>query len=57
MPLARPLLIYVNKTSLKQPEVKTFVEYYLVNAEQLVEEVGYVKLPDGGYEAGLAEIR
>ena len=50
-------LIYVNKTSLKKPEVKTFVEYYLVNAEQLVEEVGYVKLPDGGYEAGLAEIR
>ena len=57
IPLARPLLIYVNKTSLKKPEVKTFVEYYLVNAEQLVEEVGYVKLADGGYEAGLAEIR
>tara|TARA_Y100001949_G_C15962034_1_gene319713 strand:+ start:101 stop:1069 length:969 start_codon:yes stop_codon:yes gene_type:complete len=57
MPLARPLLIYVNKASLKKPEVTAFVEYYMVNAEQLVEEVGYVKLADDEYEAELAKIR
>lgn len=57
MPLARPLLIYVNKASLKKPEVTAFVEYYMVNAGQLVEEVGYVKLADDEYEAELAKIR
>ncbi len=57
MPLARPLLIYVNKASLKKPEVTAFVEYYMVNAGQLVEEVGYVKLTDDEYEAELAKIR
>jgi phosphate transport system substrate-binding protein len=57
MPLARPLLIYVNKASLKKPEVTAFVEYYMVNAGQLVEEVGYVKLSNDEYEAELAKIR
>ena len=57
MPLARPLLIYVNKASLKKPEVTAFVEYYMVNAGQLVEEVGYVKLSNDEYESELAKIR
>jgi len=57
MPLARPLLIYVNKASLKRPEVTAFVEYYMVNAGQLVEEVGYVKLSNDEYESELAKIR
>lgn len=56
-PLARPMYIYVNKASLTRPEVKSFVEYYLVNAAELVTEVGYVKLADEGYQAGLAAIR
>jgi len=56
-PLARPLYIYVNKASLKKPAVQAFVEYYIVSAEELVTEVGYVKLTDEVYEASLAEIR
>ena len=56
-PLSRPIYIYVNKASLKKPAVQAFVEYYIVNAEELVTEVGYVKLTDEAYEASLAEIR
>lgn len=56
-PLARPLLIYVNKNSLKtKPAVKNFIQYYLQNAATLAEEVGYVPLPSGEYEAGLMKI-
>ena len=51
------MYIYVNKASLTRPEVKSFVEYYLVIAAELETEVGYVKLADEGYQAGLAAIR
>src|SRR5204863_4271817 len=44
-PFSRPLFIYVNKTSAAKPEVKAFVDFYLKNCPKLVEEVGYVKLP------------
>ncbi len=44
-PFSRPLFIYVNAKSADRPEVKAFVEYYLAHGPQLVEEVGYVKLP------------
>lgn len=48
-PLSRPLFIYVNSTSLKQPEVIAFVNFYLDNAGKLSEEVGYISLPDELY--------
>ena len=44
-PLSRPLFIYVSKQSLRQPEVKSFVEYYLDNAAKLAPEVGFVAAP------------
>ena len=44
-PFSRPLFIYVNETSAARPEVKAFVDFYLENGSNLVEEVGYVKLP------------
>jgi phosphate transport system substrate-binding protein len=45
-PLSRPMFIYVNKKSLKRPEVKAFVDYYLDKGmSKLVREVGYVSLP------------
>jgi phosphate transport system substrate-binding protein len=44
-PLSRPLYIYVNKESLKRPEVREFIEYYLNNAGTLAPEVGYVAVP------------
>lgn len=43
-PLARPLFIYINDTSLKRPEVKAFAEFYLRFAPQYLPQVGYVPL-------------
>jgi phosphate transport system substrate-binding protein len=45
-PLARPLLIYVNKKSLERPEVAEFVKFYLDNAATQSTEVGYVPVTD-----------
>jgi phosphate transport system substrate-binding protein len=44
-PFSRPLFIYVNKKSCAKPEVVAFVRFYLENVVELVEEVGYIKLP------------
>lgn len=49
-PFSRPLFIYVNKRSARSPQIRTFVEYYLNNAPEMVGEVGYVKLPPEMYE-------
>lgn len=43
-PLARPVFIYVNKKSLKKPEVKDFVTFYLGDGQKLVSEVGCVEM-------------
>jgi phosphate transport system substrate-binding protein len=49
-PLARPMFIYVNVQSAQnKPEVREFVDFYLQNAPTLVDDVGYVPLPDEGY--------
>ena len=48
------MFIYVNNFSLQREEVKTFVRYYLNNAAELAEEVGYVGLPEEDYQAQLA---
>ncbi|MDP3104151.1 MAG: PstS family phosphate ABC transporter substrate-binding protein [Candidatus Methanoperedens sp.] len=55
-PLSRPLFIYVNKESMKRPEVKEFVKYHLTEGKELVSQVGYVKMPDSVYEEGLSRI-
>lgn len=44
-PLSRPLFIYVNSTSVKHSEVIEFVNFYLDNAGELSEDVGYISLP------------
>ncbi len=44
-PFSRPLFIYVNAKAADRPEVNAFVEFYLENAPELAEEVGYVRLP------------
>ena len=49
-PFSRPLFIYVNKRSARSPQIRTFVEYYLNNAPEMVGEVGYVQLPAEMYE-------
>ena len=48
-PLSRPLFIYVNSTSVKLPEVVEFVNFYIDNASELSEDVGYIPLPDEKY--------
>lgn len=49
-PLSRPIFIYINPTSLDDPAVAGFVDFYLEHAGPLSEEVGYVALPDAVYE-------
>lgn len=49
-PFSRPLFIYVNaKAAQEKPEIREFVTFYLENASNLVNSVGYVPLPDEGY--------
>ncbi len=45
-PLSRPLFIYVRQSSLENPQVIRFVEFYLDHVAKLAAEVGYVGLPD-----------
>lgn len=52
-PLARPIFIYVNKASLKKPQVLSFVRFYLENATTLSQEAGYVPLPKDMYMSSL----
>lgn len=56
-PLSRPLFIYAKKESLKRPEVKDFVKYYLTTGKELVPQVGYVKMPESVYEEALNRIK
>lgn len=49
-PMSRPLFIYVNKKALDKPEVRAFVEFYLDNAGDMADKVGYVELPDAMYD-------
>lgn len=52
-PLSRPLYIYVNSTSLRNPKVIEFVRFYLEEAPKLMKDVGYVPLTEEEYMAEL----
>jgi phosphate transport system substrate-binding protein len=52
-PLARPIFIYVNANAAQKLEVKEFIEFYLKQAPNLVEEVKYIPLPDAAYKLAL----
>jgi len=45
-PLSRPLFIYINAEDAKRSEVQEFVHFYLTEGGPLIEDVGYVGLPD-----------
>ncbi|HZW10964.1 MAG TPA: PstS family phosphate ABC transporter substrate-binding protein [Phycisphaerales bacterium] len=45
-PLSRPLFIYVNLTSLRRPEVREFVEFYLGHDGEFAEQVEFVPIPE-----------
>jgi len=53
-PLSRPIFIYVSKAAADRIEVVEFVQFYLREAPALVQEVGYVALPDKVYQLGLS---
>ncbi len=50
MPLARPMFVYISDAAWSRPEVKSFVDFYLSNAEKLASEVDYVPLPAAAYD-------
>ncbi|WP_448597863.1 PstS family phosphate ABC transporter substrate-binding protein [Thermoleptolyngbya sp.] len=47
-PLSRPIFIYVSERAAQRPEVRQFVSFYL-SSPQLIDEVGYIRLPQEGY--------
>ena len=49
-PLSRPLYIYVNSSSLDNPAVVDFVEFYLEEAPDLLKDVGYIPLTPEEYK-------
>ncbi|GAB3531116.1 PstS family phosphate ABC transporter substrate-binding protein [Pontibacter brevis] len=49
-PLSRPLYIYVNSKAASRPEVVEYVNFYLDNAAELSEEVGYIPMPAEIYQ-------
>lgn len=49
-PLSRPLLIYVNASTVDLPEIQLFLDYYLENVSFLAEDVGYVAMPESTLE-------
>ena len=53
-PLSRPLYIYVNIDALDRPEVHAFIDFYLKNAADLADSVGYVGLPQEMYDEAMA---
>jgi phosphate transport system substrate-binding protein len=48
-PLGRPLFIYVNTQSVRRPEARRFVEYYIDNAQQICAAAKCVPLPKSIY--------
>lgn len=56
-PLSRPLYIYVNSSSLGNPEVVNFVNFYLEEAPSILQDVGYVPLTAEEYEDEKAKFR
>jgi len=55
-PLSRPLFIYVNaQAAQNNPALQEFVRFYLENAAEAVQSVGYVPLPQEGYEVALTQ--
>lgn len=49
-PLSRPIFIYVSSKAVKRPEVRSFVDFYLDNAGELAQDVGYIALPEDQYQ-------
>ena len=55
-PLARPLFVYVGHGALLRPEVRTYVDFMLSNAGELVPATGYHALSVEQYREGVTAI-
>ena len=56
-PLSRPLFIYVNKASLKHPEVVAFLRYYLSpEGQERIKAAKAIALDPTEYEKQLAKL-
>lgn len=55
-PLSRPIFIYVSKASLKKPEVREFVKFYMTEGEKLVAQAKYVPMPKEKYQDNLKKV-
>lgn len=49
-PLSRPLFIYIRKEAAQRQNVQDFVNFYLDNASEIAQQVGYVAMPDSIYD-------
>lgn len=56
-PLSRPLYIYVSSKAVQKPGVVNFVNFYLNKAGEVVQDVGYIPLPDDVYKQQLEKFR
>ena len=48
--MTRPLFIYLKNEALSRPEVESFATYYLDNVNAIIEDVGYIPVPDEDLE-------
>jgi phosphate transport system substrate-binding protein len=56
-PFSRPLFIYVSSQALQNnPVLQDFVRFYLENASEFAETVGYVPLPAESYDVALTQV-
>lgn len=49
-PLSRPMFMYVNKESLKRPEVLDYLTFLNKHVGELALEVGYINMPQSEYD-------
>ncbi|HSG04844.1 MAG TPA: substrate-binding domain-containing protein, partial [Nitrospiria bacterium] len=56
-PLSRPIFIYVRKSAADKPQINQFVEFFLTEGGPLVQEVGFIALPDSVYGLALERFR
>jgi len=54
-PLSRPIFIYVSDAGVKKKAVNEFVKFYLMNAAELVPDIGYIALPNEEYKTQLSK--
>jgi len=55
-PLSRSMYVYVNKEFLDTESGKKYIRFYLENAAETAEEIGYVPLPESRYKKSMSNL-